>query len=76
MLELFPFPYYRKQAFTMQNADKLILFDIYNYRKPRSDRLYQAIFQLYRCIRWNGDEVRFVSDQHAYLDIYSASALK
>jgi hypothetical protein len=26
--------------------------------------------------QWNGDEVRFVLDQHAELDFYSASSLK
>ena len=27
-------------------------------------------------IQWNGDDVSFVRDQHAYLDIYCASSLK
>jgi hypothetical protein len=31
-----------------------------------------AIFQLYQ---WDDDEVRFVLDQHAELDLYSASSL-
>jgi hypothetical protein len=26
--------------------------------------------------QWDDDEVRFVLDQHAYLDFYSASSLK
>jgi hypothetical protein len=26
--------------------------------------------------QWDDDEVRFVPDQHAYLDFYSASSLK
>ena len=41
-----------------------------------------AIFQLYHgenkliLMRWDDDEVRFVLDQHAELDFYSASSLK
>ena len=40
-----------------------------------------AIFQLYHgkkklIFQWDDDEVRFVLDQHAELDLYSASSLK
>jgi len=40
-----------------------------------------AIFQLYHMartsyIQWNDDDVRFVLDQHAEFDFYSASSLK
>ena len=40
-----------------------------------------AIFQLYKKreqvnVQWNDDEVRFVLDQHAVLDLHSASTLK
>ena len=34
-----------------------------------------AIIQLYN-FQWDDDEVRFVLDQHAWLDFYSASSLK
>ena len=34
-----------------------------------------AIIQLYN-FQWDDDEVRFVLDQHVWLDFYSASSLK
>ena len=34
-----------------------------------------TIFQLYH-FQWDDDEVRFVLDQHAEIDFYSASSLK
>ena len=38
------------------------------------------MLQLYygenKLIHWNNNEFRFVLDQHAYLDFYSASSLK
>jgi hypothetical protein len=36
-----------------------------------------VIFQLYQVdFQWDDDEVRFVLDQHAYVDFHSASSLK
>jgi len=39
-------------------------------------QFFSYIMERTSCIQWNDDDVRFVLDQHAYLDLYSASSLK
>jgi hypothetical protein len=39
-------------------------------------QFFSYIMERTSCIQWNDDDVPFVLNQHAYLDLYSTSSLK
>ena len=41
-----------------------------------NEQFFSYIMTRTSCIQWNDDDASFVLDQHAELDIYSASSLK